>query len=98
MTIAYCGKTRFDTHDDPEQIACCLSCTLPECRNCSRVARRSKTRSKSKEESVRSVARLHRAGKTIEEIAAELGKSVWTVRTYISAARRLEENEKSKNR
>lgn len=25
---------RFSSYDDAEQIACCLHCTLPDCRNC----------------------------------------------------------------
>ena len=94
MTIAYSENTRFVTYDDPEQIACCLSCTLPECRNCERVSKKRKTLSGA--ETLRSIARLHRAGKSNREIAAELGKSVETVRKYLGMAKKAEMEEQRK--
>ncbi len=82
---------RFSSYDDAEQIACCLHCTLPDCRNCERISKKRKTRSGA--ETLRSIARLHRAGKTNREIAAELGKSVGTVRKYLSVAKETEMEE-----
>ncbi len=90
MIVDTCRGVRFSSYDDAEQIACCLHCTLPECRNCERVSKKRKTLSGT--ETLRSIARLHCAGKTNREIAAELGKSVETVRKYLGMAERLEED------
>lgn len=91
MIVDTCRGVRFTSYDDAEQIACCLSCTLPDCRNCERVSQKRKTRSGT--ETLRSIARLHRAGKSNREIAAELGKSVETVRKYLSMAKNAEMEE-----
>lgn len=91
MIVDTCRGVRFSSYDDAEQIACCLSCTLPDCRNCDRVAQKRKTLSG--EKTLRSIARLHRAGKSNREIAAELGKSVETVRKYLGMAKKAEMEE-----